>query len=600
MLRLCGCVYVLLALSGCGEVPEVERDQFPLPKGVAVIAADPGQYGGIFVLNETSQPTTFNPQVPNNLTTSMILSRLLASLVEYDPRSETFIPGLAERWEVSDDQLSYTFILREGILWSDGAPITADDVVFTFDCILAEEVDAASGTSRPRYPSRYYEQYHINGEKLRYHKVDPRTVRFELPAVYAPFIYDISQPILPKHILAESFADGSFLKQWTTQVAIERPQELVSSGPFVVNSYRPGERLVLTPNPHFWKADRAGQRLPYVDYLIYKFVSDSNTSIAHFATGKSDASGIGADDYEWVRQAVDTYDFTIHERGPSSSVNFFWFNQHRGANEAGEPYVEAHKLRWFTDKRFRQAVQYGLNRQGLIDALLFGKGEPLTSIIPPAQGKWHNPDLPRYEYNPEKSRELLSASGFSWGAEGQLIDREGVPVVFELLLVESPYFDKIGVTFVENMKELGMQVTIQRSDFATLLARTDSTFDYDITILGWGSSSAAYDPSGSKALYLSSGKYHQWHPEQPEPVTEWEARIDELIRRQELTLDIEQRYSMMHEVQAILAEELPLLYGFTPYGYVGIKNRWRNVYVPKAGTTLWNLEELWTEQLRED
>lgn len=588
---------VLLACwaTGCGEVPPIERAEHPLPKGVAISEAEPGKYGGIFILNETTQPTTFNPQVPNNLTTSLILSRLLSTLVEFDPRTETFVPALAESWEVSEDNTSYTFTLREGIRWSDGTPITTEDVAFTFDCILADDTDPTTGKVTPRFPSRYYEQFHINGEKLRYENLDARRIRFDLPGVYAPFIFDISQPILPKHVLKESFENASFMKQWSTQVAIENPSEIICSGPFVIHSYRPGERLVLSPNPHFWKADNEGQRLPYLDYFIYKFVSDSNTSIAHFATGKSDASGIGADDFEWVRKAVETYDFTIHDRGPSSSANFFWFNQHRGSNDEGEPYVPEHKLRWFTDKRFRQAVLHGLNRQGLIDALMFGKGEPLTSIIAPARGKWHNPNLPRYEYNPERSRELLTESGFSWRDDGQLVDREGVPVEFQLLLVESQYYDKVGVTFIENMKELGMDVKILRADFATLLARTDNTFDYDITFLGWGSPSAAYDPSGSKALYLSSGVFHQWYPEQPEPATEWEARIDELIGLQERTLDQEKRYEMMHEVQAILAEELPLLYGFTPYSYVGIKNKWRNVFVPPAGTTLWNPEEFWAE-----
>ncbi|MBL6838989.1 MAG: ABC transporter substrate-binding protein, partial [Puniceicoccaceae bacterium] len=290
------------------------------------------------------------------------------------------------------------------------------------------------------------------------------------------------------------------------------------------------------------------------------------------------------------------YDFTIFERGPSASVNFFWFNQHRGMNDKGEPYVPPHKLRWFTDKRFRQAVLHGLNRQGMINALLFGKGEPLTSIIPPAQGKWHHPNLPRYEYDPERARELLREAGFSWNDKGRLIDSEGLPVEFTLLLVESASYDKIGVTFVENMKELGMFVKMERADFATLLRRTDDTFNYDITMLGWGSSSAAYDPSGSKALYLSSGQYHQWHPEQIEPATEWEARIDELIGLQERTLDMDQRIAYMHEVQAIMAEQLPLLYGFTPYGYVGVKNKWRNIYVPAAGTSLWNIEEIWTPE----
>jgi peptide/nickel transport system substrate-binding protein len=589
-------LFALFGLTACVEPPQIERAIHPLPEDAFVTDAPLGRYGGIFVLNETTQPTTFNPQVPNNVSTSVLLTRLLTPLVAFDPSSQTYEPALARSWEIGEDNKSYTFHLRRGVLWSDGSPFTADDVIFTFDCILTEIEDPESGKLRPKYPSRYYKQYLINGEKLRYTKVDDYTVRFELPTVYAPFIYDIRQPILPKHKLYASFEDGSFTKQWSTQVAIESPGEIVGTGPFTIFSYKPGERLVLTPNPHYWKIDQSGQRLPYLDYFILKFVSESNTAVAHFATGKSDASGIGASDHIWVKAAAETYDFTLHDRGPSSNVNFFWFNQHRGSDEAGKPYLSPHKLRWFTDKRFRQAVHYATNRQGMINALLFGKGEPLTSIIAPAQGKWHNPDLPRYEYDPEKARELLLKSGFYWDAQGKLFDLEGIPVEFTLLLVESASFDTIGVTFVENMKALGLSVKLERSDFATLLRRTDDTFNYDMTMLGWGSPDASYDPSGSKALFLSSGQFHQWYPEQHEPATEWEARIDELIGLQERTLDEAARVAYLHEVQVVLAEELPLLYGFTPYGYVGIKNKWRNVFVPSAGTTFWNIEEIWTPE----
>ena len=513
--------------------------------------------------------------------------------MEFNPKTELFEPALAESWIVSEDGLTYTFNLRKGLLWSDGQPFTAEDVIFTFDCILSEIIDEATGDKRPRYPFRYYQQLHIDGKPIQYTLIDAHTIRFDLPTTYAPFLYDIGLAILPKHILGDAFNSGSFMKEWTTQTAIETPEEIVGLGPFKIFSYKPGERIVLEPNPHYWRADSSGQRLPYLDYLVIKFVSEANTAIAHFATGKSDASGVGADDYEWVKKATDIYDFSISNRGPSSSVNFFWFNLNPESSEDGVPYIEPYKFAWFSDKHFRKAILHGFNRKGIIDAVLFGKGEPLHSIIPPAQGEWHNPNVTKYAYSPERARELLQSIGFTWNSEGQLFDGSGNRVSFNLLLVESANYDQIGITFVENMKDLGIEVRLERADFATLLKRTDNTFDYDMTILGWGSSSAAYDPSGSKALYLSSGKYHMWYPNQKSPATEWEARIDTLIKLQEQTLDRKQRIAYMHEVQAILSDELPLLFGYSPYSYVGIKDKWMNVYIPKSGTILWNIDEIW-------
>ena len=592
---------ILLLLSlccfcACDRTISYDRQVHDLPEEVAISDCEIGRYGGIFILNETTQPTTFNPIVPNNLSTSMVLSRLMSGLIDFDPRTEAFTPALAKSWTVSPDGLTYTFHLRKGVLWSDGVPFTAEDVVFTFDTILAEVVHPETGQTMPRYPSRYYEQYHIDGEPIQYQAIDSHTIRFTLPKTYAPFLYDVSRTILPKHKLIAAFESDRFLKEWTTKTAIETPQEIVGTGPFKIFSYKPGERLVLEPNPHYWRADAEGQRLPYIDYLVIKFVSESNTAIAHFATGKSDASGISAEDFEWVKRAQGTYDFTIYNRGPSASVNFFWFNQNAGISEEGRPYLPKHKLEWFTDKRFRQAILHGFNREGLIDAILFGKGEVLHSIIPPAKGEWHNPNVRKYDYSIAKANALLQSAGFYWDSDRTLKDRNGEPVRFNLLLVESDRSDQIGVTFVENMKDLGIEVTLERTDFATLLKRTDGTFDYDMTILGWGSSSAAYDPSGSKALYLSSGAYHMWNPRQEEPATEWEARIDDLIHLQEQTLDKKQRIAYMHEVQAILSEELPLLFGYSPYGYVGIKNKWKNIYIPKAGTILWNLDEIWEDE----
>lgn len=587
---------LILALNGCAPEQRIERGQYELPADVDVSEAELGQYGGTFIQSETVEPKTFMPLVPNDRVTSLTLGRILSSLVGYDPKSQEFLPALAKSWKVSEDHLTYTFDLRQGVLWSDGQPFTADDVIFTYDCILAEEEDPKTGKMKARYPSRYFEQYHIDGVKLGYRKIDDHTVEFTVPKPYAPFIYDIGQSILPKHKLYDSFKDGSLLSQWSTQTAIESPEEIVGLGPFQLHSFKPGQRLVLKPNPHYWRVDSEGKRLPYLDYFIYRFVGDGNTQTIHFATGQTDAAGISPADYEWVIRGAETYDFKVADTGPSASANFIWFNQNRDKNEKGEPYVPEHKLRWFTDKRFRQAVQYGFNRQGVIDAVYFGRAKILTSLISPAHGKWHNGNVPRYEFNPDKSRELLAEAGFTLNAEGELIDSEGIRVSFTFSAIDgSKTIDSIAVTLMENMKELGIEVKIHKIDFSTLTSKMDQTFDYDAAWIGWGSSSAAYDPNGSKVLYMSNGIFHMWYPRQKQPATEWEARIDELMTQQEGELNRERRYEIMHEVQMILAEELPLLYVTTPEGYVGYKKKWRNIWVPPAGTLLWNIDEIWLD-----
>lgn len=575
------CVF-LLVLYSCKKPDEPERYTHPLPKDVSIVESVPGRYGGILVVAGAAEPKTFNPFVSEDAYSSQAINSFLSGLVDYDSLKQEHVPGLARHWERSVDRKQYTFYLRQGIRWSDGHPFTADDVIFTFDIIFD-----------PRYPNRYSQQYTIAGQPLAYEKLDDFSVRFSTADTYAPFINDIGFiSILPKHILYDSFQEGSFQKKWSVQTALDEPETLVGTGPFSIDSYRPGERIIFAPNPHYWKADAKQQRLPYIDYFVTKFVPDVNIQTLLFATGQSDAIGqISGTDLAWVSKAQDIYNFSVIEQGPAYGISFIWFNLKPGENEKGRPYVAPHKLKWFQEKKFRQAIAYGFDRQGIINAVYSGLGQPLDSIISPANRKWHNAQTRRYDYNPEKAKTLLQELGMHKRQDGILIDSKGNSVTFELIVSKGSANTKgISTTFKENMKALGIEVTLIYPDFGTLVKKISQTNDYEACFLGF---TGGGDPSGGKAIYRSDGRMHLWHPEQVEPATEWEARIDKLMDEQERELDEQKRIALIYEIQKIFSEEVPLIFLITPTVHIGIKNKWQNIHVPSIGSPLWNIDQIW-------
>jgi peptide/nickel transport system substrate-binding protein len=578
--NILGWIALLLLLGACSPPPRVERAQYPLPEDVEITQSPPGHYGGIFVRSDAQEPKTFNPLVAEDAYSGQAIDLLLSGLSRYDPLEEKVVPALAKSWEISADNQTYTFHLRRGVRWSDGQPFTADDVIFTFDAIFDK-----------RYPNRYAQQFTMAGQPLQYVKVDDATVRFITPAIYAPFLFDISSvSLLPRHQLQAALADGSLQKQWTSQTAIHAPEAIVCTGPFRLLSYRPGERMVLVPNPHYWRADKNGQRLPYVDFLISKFVPNRNTETVLFATGQTDAATIGVTDVAWVTRAAKTYHFTVYDRGPDAGISFIWFNQDPGQRD-GKPFVPPYKLKWFQNPQFRQAVLYGLDRPGLIKAVYFGRARPLDTIISPANRKWHNPNTRTYPYDPAKARALLQEAGFRRRPDGSLEDAEGHPVEFELLASEGNQTNLgVATTLMENLRVLGIKVTLTMLDFGALVSRITNTFDYEAAMMGF---TGGGDPSGGKAVYRSDGRLHVWYPEQPQPATDWEARIDVLLDEQERTLDEPRRIALFHAIQAIFSEQLPLLFLVTPNAYAGIKNRWQNVRVPPLDSILWNIDEFW-------
>lgn len=586
------CVGAACLLSACKPPAPPPRGKNPLPQGVETTDQPPGKVGGTFVYTLPSEPRTFNALIAEDAYAAQLIDLMLPGLITQDPFTQQPKGALAEGWEVLPDHKSYLVHLRKGLRWSDGEPFTADDVIFSFGVIFADTQDPATGETVPKVPNRYRQQFTIGGQPLRFEKIDDWTVRFETAVPYAPFLNDLGfVSILPKHKLARFVEDGTFKSQWSNQTAMDDPAQIVTMGPFRIHSYRPGERIVLEPNPHYWRADKNGQRLPYINYLIVKFVPDANTGLLLFATGQSDAQLLAPSEVAWVEKNASTYEFTVYNRGPDSSIFFIFFNLKTGVNAQGKPYGDPVKFKWFSDVRFRRAVQRSIDRPGIIRAVFFGDGTPLNSIISASNGKWHNPNTVKYPYDVEKARAELAEAGFRLGPDGKLRDAEGHPVNFELLVSDgSERSAKMATTFMDNLKALGIELRLSYIDFGTLISRVSNTFDFDATFMGL---TGGGDPSGGKSVYCSDGRMHLWNPSQKTPATAWEKRVDELFAASETEFDEAKRIRLIYQMQDIFAEELPLIFLVTPTEFMGLKNHWQGVRPPPIGSLLWNLDELW-------
>src|SRR6185437_664193 len=235
--------------AGCGA----KSGGHPLPEPPKVAACEPGVPGGRLVLSVLGNPRTFNPVLAVDNPSDAVARLLFSSLVTVNMETQEAEPGLAESWSVAPYQKTWTFKLRKNLRWSDGEPLTASDVVFTWNEIMYN----------PRYNQITFELFRSGGKNFEVTKVDDVTVRVVTPQVFAPFLeYFGSVVILPYHILKDKVASGDFLNAYAVT---NKPETIVGSGPFRLKSYQSQKSVVLERNPEFWMVDKNGRRLPYLN-----------------------------------------------------------------------------------------------------------------------------------------------------------------------------------------------------------------------------------------------------------------------------------------------------------------------------------------------
>ena len=387
--------------------------------------------------------------------------------------------------------------------------------------------------------------------------LDDYTVQCVLPQTFAPFLRSMGTAVYPSHILEKHVDDGTFASTWDINTD---PSDIIGTGPFTIESYVPGERVVMRRNPDYWLKDAAGNSLPYLDQIVHVIVPDLETELAKFRAGESDSHGVLGEELAALEALQQEENFTIYKRGPAFGTTFMGFNMNPGVNpDTGQPYVAPEKLYWFRNKEFRQAIAHSIDKDTIINDVQHGVGYPQWSSISPAAGDFHNPDVRRYEYDVDKANRILDDLGWTdTDRDGIREDDQGNPIAFTMTTnTGNTVRERVGEIVHNGMREIGLQVDYELIEFGDLVSQLTTSYDWETIIIGF---TGGTEPHGGITFWHSGEGLHLWHPNQERPETEWEAEIDELYIKGSRELDREKRVEFYRRAQEVAAENVPVIY----------------------------------------
>lgn len=536
--------------------------------------------------------SAFNSEFPN------IFLFTYDGLIGENPETAKLEPALAESWEIAPDQKRITFTLRDGLKWSDGQPMTVDDVVFTYQDIYLNE----------KIPTDIRDILRIGDNKFpTVRKIDDRRFEFTTPEPFAPFLRTMGGlSILPAHILRETIntndANGKpvFLSTWGTDTD---PKKIVGNGPFTLESYTPSQRYIFRRNPYYWKKDAQGQQQPYIDRLVLQIVGSTDTQSIRFRSGELDMLGelstLRPEDFSLLKREEARGDFQIQQGGLRTGTLYVTFNLNTGRRQNGTPLVDPIKSRWFNTKEFRQAVAYAINRDRMINNAFRGLAEPQNSPISVQSPFYLSPEagLKTYDYDPKKSKELLQQVGFKYDNRGQLFDSEGNRVRFNLITnAENNLRVSLGTQVKQDLAAIGIQVDFAPLSFNSVVEKMDASLDWECILLGL---TGGTEPHNGFNIWNPDGGSHLFN-QGPKPgsppivgrtVSDWEKEIGQLYIQGARELNDAKRKEIYSKTQQLSQEYLPFIYLANAKAMAAVRNRVENVRYNAIGLAIWNLPE---------
>ncbi|EGT4137315.1 peptide ABC transporter [Clostridium perfringens] len=469
------------------------------------------------IVGTTDPKGEFVPIYSSTLYDSWVNKLVFDGLISNNEKGEA-VPNVAESYEVSEDGKTYTFKLNKGIKFTNGQELTAKDVAFTFTSICDPGYDGPRMDAVSNLVG--YEEYNkgdaksVEGIKV----IDDYTISFTNKNVDAAGIWNFEYGIMPESVY--KFEKGNF------QAVKDKLLEPVGSGAYKFVHFKPGQEVKFEKNPDYWKGE------PKIPYIVMK-VTNAQTLLQELMAGTVDIDRVGAkpENIDPLKQAG----FLNLDLYMQNGYGYIGLNY--GSDKVKDPKV-------------RQALLYGLNREGFMQSYYQGYGQVYNSHILPTS--WaYNPDVPKYEYNPEKAKELLDEAGWKDTNGNGVRDKDGVELELQwLTYTGSKYVDALIPIVQQSWEQIGVKVTPELMEFGTMMDKVNNR-EYDIFNGAWNLSIDP-DPSGIFAISQDvPGGFNNigWRNEE----------ADKLLKEGKGTTNQEERKKAYAEWQLKFSEDVPYI-----------------------------------------
>ncbi len=460
-------------------------------------------YGDMIVIGSIQDASVLLPVLAPDMPSRRVTELIFSGLVKYD-KDLRIVGELAERWELSDGGKTIRFFLRKGVKWHDGKPFTARDVERTYKVYVD-----------PSTPTPYA------GDFLRvkqFRVLDDHTVEVVYDKPYAPALGSWAEGILPAHLLPEGaeLSNSSLLRV------------PIGTGPYRFKAWVQGEKIILEANPDYFRGR------PYISRIVIRVVLDKATAFLELKAGNLDM--IALTPMQFARQTNSRWFRKNFNKYPHLSFSYTYL---------------AYNLQdlKFTDRRVRQALTMGMDREAIVKVVLQGLGKVVDAPYNP-RTFWYNPNVRKFPYNPKKAMELLKQAGWQDTDGDRILDKDGKPFAFTIITNHGDDRRLNAATMIQsNLKRLGIDVEIRTLEWAALLHNFLYRRKFEACLIGWG---LDYDPNQiDKWNSRKTGPhdYNWMHYQNPE--------VDRLLELGVSTFDDRARKKYYDKFQEILSEDQP-------------------------------------------